>query len=203
MNPRLVSILPTEMDSYKYLYSLNCSLVNSSRIGSGIFRVDLCLLPIEDAFRTHPENALWGLIVRCSLSARTYMLLFHCGIRRFENFDVFPMNLSADSDLSVICNFVNSVLANTVSKTLNSTSFKKRGWSNASSISRSDISPQKYRNLRKRNNASCLNVERTCQKDSQRVISEGERFAFHLKVSNPLLTPVPIFNRFTITKTNG
>jgi hypothetical protein len=151
----------------------------------------LCLLPMDDAFRTHPENRLCVRIDRVSLSAIRFMLFDHCARSMNLNSDFLLKTLRALSILPIISKRVNSVFANNVSRTLNSTDLRNLGWSKASSIVSVSSWFQKYIKRRNRNIASSLKVERTCQNDSLRVISEGRQFALHLKVMKVRLLPLP------------
>lgn len=189
--PELVSILPTEMSVYKNSYSSRYSSATSSEIGSGIEGRDL-LLPIEDAFLTHPENALCGRIDRVVSSARMKMLFSHCDKSSFRKWHFFPKMLSPCSSLRIISNRLSSVCATACSNTLNCTSFRNFGWSKQNNICWLESSFQKYLSLRYFNIASSFADDLTCQNDSLRVNSEGSKFAFHLKVINLFLRPNPI-----------
>lgn len=191
--PVLVSRLPTETSSYKNLNSSNDSSRNSSKRGSGIKTFEPCLLPMEDAFLTHPENRLCVRIVRLSLSAIRLMLFDHCERSMNLKSDFLLRILRALSILPINSFLFNSVFANKVSNTLNSTDLRNLGWSKDSSIASSESWFQKYIKRKNRNIASSLKVERTCQNDSLRVISEGRVFALHLKVMNLCFLPLPNF----------
>jgi hypothetical protein len=191
--PVLVSRLPTETSPYKNSNSSNDSSRKSSNRGSGMYILEACLLPREDAFRTHPENRLCVRIDRVSLSAIRCMFLDHCERSKNLNSDFLLRIKRALSILPIISRRVSSVVANTVSNTLNSTDLRNLGWSKASSIASLVKRFQKYIKRRNLNMASSLKVERTCQNDSLRLISEGEQFALHLKVMNLRFLPSPNF----------
>ena len=192
----MVSILPTEMSSYRKTYSSNWSCRNSSSLrGSNNWGLER-LLPIEDADLTHPENRLCGLIERTISSTKRKMLLSHCENSAFRRRLFLPSRLKPCSNLSIISSFPSSVVATACSATLNSRSWRNFGWSNMAVYSIGNECPQKYLSLRYFNITSSLKEELHTQKDSLRDISDDSKFAFHLKVNIlRFLLPDPIRNR--------
>lgn len=194
MIPRLVSILPTEMSSYKKLNSSNFCSGMSSEKGSGRLGPRL-LLPTLLAFLTHPEYALRGPIGRLSRSAIMAMLFSHCVRSSFRRFDFIPKDFRALFILGSISRRESSVVVSNANQTLNSKSERKPGNVKANSNSTGEKVPQMNLTRRYFNKAVLLTFERTCQKDSLRVSSDEDETAKNVRERESLLfIPFPNLN---------
>lgn len=197
MIPRLDSILPTEMASTKNSYSSNMSSENSSARGSGIEDLTDLLLPTDELFLTHPENALCfpiGPVVRVD---EIKMFESHCFSRLSRKLLFLPQRLSMYSILRTISDFVNSVVVNTVNKTLNSTSSKNLGCEKANSLS---VRLGSFQNALRRRNLSIfssLHELQVFQKDWLRVSSDEGEYAFQEVARTCFFFPLPINNRIS------
>ena len=197
IQPELVSISPTVMALSKNSYLSNWSSENSSDNGSGMLEVPGRLDPTAELFLTQPEYALCRPIGPVVEFATMRMPYSHCLSSSCGKLLFSPSNTSAFLLLSWISCLESSVVANAVSKALNSTHLRISGEANANSLSPGEETPQNSLKRRNFSITALLQLDQTVQKDWARVNSVEGEYALQEDLTMVLLELEPIINRLS------